>query len=246
MTILVTRPSPNGEQLVEQLRRLGHSAWHFPLVEFVPGKGLPNLAEQLASLVPGDIVISVSYQSVSYAGPQLIALKQAWPSTLNYYAIGRRSALHLHHYCQQSVEYPREQALSERLLELTALQQVADRHVLILRGNGGRELLADTLIQRGATVSYCETYARLPINWDGAEQAVHWRRRGIGSIVVTSQEMLQRLFDLFPPNDRREWLLNCRLIVVSERVATFANQLGWHNVVIAKGADNDTLLQALH
>lgn len=41
MSILVTRPSPAGEELVSRLRTLGQVAWHFPLIEFSPGQQLP-------------------------------------------------------------------------------------------------------------------------------------------------------------------------------------------------------------
>ena len=50
MSILVTRPSPAGEELVSRLRTLGQVAWHFPLIEFSPGQQLPQLADQLAAL----------------------------------------------------------------------------------------------------------------------------------------------------------------------------------------------------
>lgn len=42
MSILVTRPSPAGEELVSRLRTLGQVAWHFPLIEFSPGRQLPQ------------------------------------------------------------------------------------------------------------------------------------------------------------------------------------------------------------
>ena len=51
MSILVTRPSPAGEELVSRLRTLGQVAWHFPLIEFSPGRQLPQLADQLAGAV---------------------------------------------------------------------------------------------------------------------------------------------------------------------------------------------------
>ena len=55
MSILVTRPSPAGEELVSRLRTLGQVAWHFPLIEFSPGRQLPQLADQLAALGESDL-----------------------------------------------------------------------------------------------------------------------------------------------------------------------------------------------
>ncbi|MFY3767956.1 hypothetical protein ACOS82_26495, partial [Escherichia coli] len=54
MSILVTRPSPAGEQLVSRLRTLGQVAWSFPLIEFSPGRELPELADQMRLLQEGD------------------------------------------------------------------------------------------------------------------------------------------------------------------------------------------------
>ena len=58
MSILVTRPSPAGEELVSRLRTLGQVAWHFPLIEFSPGQQLPQLADQLAALGESDLLFA--------------------------------------------------------------------------------------------------------------------------------------------------------------------------------------------
>lgn len=44
MSILVTRPLPQGEELVSRLRALGRVAWSFPLIEFTPGRQLLSWA----------------------------------------------------------------------------------------------------------------------------------------------------------------------------------------------------------
>ena len=49
MSILVTRPLPQGEELVSRLRALGRVAWSFPLIEFTPGRELAALPRQLAA-----------------------------------------------------------------------------------------------------------------------------------------------------------------------------------------------------
>lgn len=245
MTILVTRPSPAAEELVERLQRAGRVAWSMPLIEFTPGRDLAQLPQQLAALQPDDLVIIVSQHAIHYAAAHLHQAGFTWPAAVNYYAIGRRSALALHAASGHAADYPRDREISETLLQFRALHRLTGRRVLILRGNGGRELLAETLTQRGAAVTLSECYQRCAKHYDGARQGRRWRNRGVDTLVVTSGEMLQQLYMLFPAVDREEWLLHCRLIVVSERLATLARELGWQSITVADGADNDALMRAL-
>lgn len=71
MTILVTRPSPAGEQLVTRLRALGRVAYHAPLIDFSPGRDLPKLPELLQDMQAGDLVFALSQNAVRYANPLL-------------------------------------------------------------------------------------------------------------------------------------------------------------------------------
>jgi len=245
MTILVTRPAPAAEELVSRLRTAGRVAWSMPLIEFTPGTELDALPARLAALNEGDLVFILSQHAIHYAQPALSRAGAAWPPRLNYYAIGRTTALALHTVSGLNVVWPLERETSEVLIQLPALQQVAGKRALILRGNGGRELLAETLQQRGADVQFVECYQRCAKIYQGAVEGRRWRDRQIDTIVVTSGEMLQQLYSLFPEIDREEWLLHCRLIVVSERLATLAAELGWRDIRVAEGADNDALLRAL-
>ena len=247
MTILVTRPSPSGEQLVARLRTLGRVAYHSPLIEFAPGNDLPQLPAMLATLAPKDLVFVLSQHAVKYADRALHEQGQHWPDFVSYYAIGRTTGLLMHRANSLPIIYPQDGETSETLLTLSALQTsaISGQNALILRGNGGRELLADTLRERGVNVSYCECYRRSPLYYDGSEQSSSWQRAGINTLVVTSGEMLQQLYTLVPDYYRTTWLLGCTLVVVSERLATLARQLGWQSIRVAENADNDALIRAL-
>lgn len=245
MNILVTRPSPSGDELVTRLCALGHTAWSFPLIEFSPGRELAQLPQQLAALSPGDLVFVLSQHVMQYAQPCMQQAGLTWPAALDYYAIGRSTALALHRASGRNVIWPPERETSEMLLQLSTLRRLKGKKALILRGNGGRELLGTTLAQRGADVRFLECYQRCEKFYHGPSEGKRWRDRGIDTLVVTSGEMLQQLHRLFPAIDREEWLLGCRLLVVSERLATLALELGWKNIKVADGADNDALLRAL-
>ena len=227
MSILVTRPSPAGEELVSRLRTLGQVAWSFPLIEFSPGRELATLASRLSALT------------------ELQQQEKSWPSLPRYFAIGRTTALALHTVSGFNIHYPLDREISEVLLQLPELQNIAGKRALILRGNGGRELIGETLTARGADVDFCECYQRSAKYYDGAEEARRWQSRGVTTVVVTSGEMLQQLWTLIPQWYREHWLLRCRLLVVSERLAHLARELGWQDIKVADNADNDALLRAL-
>ncbi|KNC92677.1 uroporphyrinogen-III synthase [Trabulsiella odontotermitis] len=245
MSILVTRPSPQGEELVSRLRTLGRVAWSFPLIEFTPGRELPSLRGLLNNLTDNDLLFVLSQHAVTFADAQLRQQQAHWPKAPHYFAIGRTTALALHQVSGKAIRYPQDREISEVLLQLPELQNVAGKKALILRGNGGRELLGETLRSRGAEVTFCECYQRTAKHYDGAEEAMRWQSRGVTTLVITSGEMLQQLWSLTPPWYRENWLLRCRLLVVSERLAHLARELGWQEIQIADSADNDALLRAL-
>lgn len=245
MSILVTRPSPAGETLVKCLTALGQVAWHAPLIDFLPGNDLAILPAKLRALNKGDSVFITSQQAIRYAQPRLQQAQMTWPEQLQYFAIGKNTASQLHVASGQHVAYPPPPETSESLLQLPQLQNMLGKQILILRGNGGRGLIAETLTQRGAQVVLCECYQRHIIEYNGAQQSAHWQKLSISTLVISSGEMLQQLYKLIPPSDREAWLLQCRLIVVSERLAGLARTLGWYNIKVSESADNDALLRAL-
>lgn len=106
MTILVTRPSPAGEQLVSRLRALGRVAYHAPLIDFSPGHDLPKLPALLQEMQAGDLVFALSQNAVRYANPLLKRNNLSWPTQLSYYAIGRGTALALHTASRLHVTFP--------------------------------------------------------------------------------------------------------------------------------------------
>ncbi|MCS3434404.1 uroporphyrinogen-III synthase [Klebsiella sp. BIGb0407] len=245
MTILVTRPSPAGEELVGRLLTLGKMAYSFPLIEFSPGRQLAQLPSQLAALPAESLVFVLSQNVIHFAGPLLRQSGIDWPKEHTWFAIGRTTALTLHAASHLTIHYPQDRETSEVLLQLPELQHIQGKQALILRGNGGRELLGETLQERGAKVTFCECYQRNEVNYNSLEEAWRWYERQISIIVVTSGEMLQQLYTLIPVWYRENWLLQCQLLVVSERLASLARHLGWHNILVADNADNDALLRAL-
>ncbi|HGJ5892557.1 MAG TPA: uroporphyrinogen-III synthase [Arsenophonus apicola] len=244
MSILVTRPNPSGETLVRLIKSVGKMAFHAPLIEIMPGNELNLLPSKLASLTNGDRVFFLSPNAVWHANSALHLTGRKWPDTLSYYGIGDSTALAFHQLTNLPIHSSHKGETSETLLELPGLQSLLGKKSLLLRGNGGRELLAATLKSRGSHIDYCECYQRQPIKYDRQTFQLQWQQANISTIIVTSGEMLHLLFNLIM-DDVKPWLLSRHLIVVSERLASTAYQFGWQSVKVAKSANNDALIQAL-
>lgn len=244
MSILVTRPNPSGEKLVQRIRSLGKMAFHAPLIEIIPGNELALLPTKLAQLTNGDRVFFLSPNAVWHANSALDLTGRKWPDTLSYYGIGHSTASAFYQLTNLPIQLSQAGETSETLLKLPGLQSLLGKKSLLLRGNGGRELLASTLKKRGSYIDYCECYQRQPIKYDQQTFQLHWQQANIRTIIVTSDEMLHLLFNLIT-DDVKPWLLSRHLIIVSERLASTAYQLGWRSVKVAKSANNDALIQAL-
>jgi len=239
-TCLITRPTPEGELLCEQLTQRGVQAIHQPLIEIQAGKQYSELVERIQQ---AQIIIAISQHAVYWANHALAQAAQSWPLTARYLAIGQKTAHKLSKASQQKVHYP-DVSDSEHLLAMDELANVGEQAILILRGNGGRELLHQTLSMRNAEVQYCEAYQRVAVNFDGNQAAKRWQQLGVDTLVITSGEQLIQFERNLPP-EHLAWLHQLRLVVPSQRIVDLAQQMGFKHRINAHGAANPDLLRAL-
>ena len=115
--------------------------------------------------------------------------------------------------------------------------------MLILRGNGGRELLADTLRQRGAEVDYAEVYQRLIPKRNAANLVAGWEK-WVDVVTVTSGEILDNLIEMLG-EDGLAKLQRTQLVVVSDRIAEQARQRGLRKLHLAADATDQGLMKTL-
>lgn len=247
MNILITRPSPDGEQLVHKLLSMGKLAYHLPLIYFSVGKDLLFLEQQMNVLSAGDFLFIVSRNAILYAHKQLLSVGKSWPNELLYYSIGHSTSALMYNLSGILVKYPTDHETSEGLLNLPELIGINEnmRCALVLKGNNGRVILENTLRERGVYVTCCECYSRHFFKYDGVVQCRRMLSLNIKTVVVTSEIILIQLYYLIPEYYRIFWLIQCQLIVVSVRLAIRARQLGWKNIIVTCSAKNKILIQFL-
>ncbi len=240
MTVLVMRPEAQGIDLCQQLKQLGIPTLHHPLIHIEAGAQLSLL---LPDIHQCDTIIAVSQHAVTLSDQFLKNQQSFWSKSVRYLAVGQKTAQLLSKVTGQSVNYPHISD-SEHLLELEELQSVSGQKVIILRGNGGRELIYEQLTQRGAQVEYKEVYQRTDLPFDTNNCVFQWQQALVDTLVVTSSHQLAFFLSQLD-HPALVWACQLSLIVPSNRIAIDAQQMGFQNIIVANSAANQDLVAAL-
>ena len=235
LEVLVTRPAGQAAGLCHAIEAARGRPIPLPLMEITAAAG-PATRQRLDSATAYDWLIFVSANAVEHALPHLPPSRD-----FRVAAVGRSTARALDDAGMTDILVPSASADSEGLLAEPALAEVAGQRILIVRGSGGRPLLADTLQSRGARVDYAEVYRReLPADTRNRLHALI--QRPPGAVTITSGEMLENLIELSAPADS---LRDIPLVVVSARVAEMAHRAGFRQIIQASGAGDDAIVAAL-
>ena len=232
-TVLVTRPAPQAAALAQAIEAAGGEAFVFPAlaIEAVPHDALQA---PLARLREADLAIFISPSAAQFGVAAIQAGGGLAPAT-EIFAVGPGTARALQAQGIRAVITPDGQD-SEALLALRQLADVAGKRVVIVRGVGGRTLLADTLAARGAQVGFLECYRRVLPRADAAPLLARWQAGGIDAVTVTSAETLHNLAELLGTAGA-PLLLRTPLFAPHEKIAAAARRFGVAHVIATAGGD---------
>ncbi|MFJ3482499.1 uroporphyrinogen-III synthase [Pseudomonas sp. NPDC090202] len=244
--LLLTRPAEESQALAQTLADQGVFSASLPLLEIEP---LPVSEENrsiIYNLATYCAVIAVS-KPAARLGLELV--DEIWPQppmqVQTWFAVGAATAQILDDYGLR-VHYPEQGDDSEALLDLPELQRALsgfDPKVLILRGEEGRELLAERLRERGATVDYLPLYRRHLPQYPAFALPQRVAAERLNGLVVSSGQGFEHLREL--AGDAWPTLAQLPLFVPSPRVAQLARNAGALAVVDCRGASASALLAAL-
>jgi uroporphyrinogen-III synthase len=223
--IVVTRPASLARGLADLISSAGGTPYLFPAIEIEP------LA---VTLPPGHLDMAV------FISPT--AVRQGLKHFNNDGMVAALSAGTRRELERNGVKnvIAAEGGDSEALLALPQLRDVKGLRVAIFRGEGGREVLAQGLRDRGAAVEYVECYRRVRPRSDPAPLLAAWRRGALHAITVSSAEGLRNLFAMLEGGP----LAALPLFVPHERVAAEARRLGAREALLA-GPGDDEMAAAL-
>ena len=237
--IAITRPIDQAKKLSALITEAGGTPISFPLIEITPLKDYSQFEAVINQIETYDWAIFISSNAVQNGMPRLV--KAGIPKNLNFAAIGPVTASELESFGVKDVLIPNDRFDSESLLALDEMHAMQDKKVMIFRGVGGRDVLAETLKARGAQVTFAECYQRINPQTNCALLAQFYREKELHGIVVTSSEAMRHLLDLAGNAD---WLNNVTFFVNHARIAELPKQLGL-KVVVANAAGDESMLSKL-
>jgi len=244
LTVVNTRPKLQAESLSDLIRRAGGTLVDFPVLEIAALEDPHVIDEKIKKVHEVDIAIFISVNAVDAAMAISKSFKQ-WPENVMIASVGQATALKLDYYGLTVSIKASDPFNSEALLLLPELQNLTGKKIIIFRGEGGREFLADTLRSRGASVEYIECYRRLIPASDPTKLYQCWDESRKVLIIVTSNEGLRNLHTMINSEHQQD-LLSSMLVVVSERAVGLASELGFkHKPILSSTVSNKSILEAI-
>ena len=239
--VLVTRPEPAAGRLADAFAGEGAEVFRVPALAIAPVEdtnSVEHLRERLADV---STVVFTSVNAVEgFFDLMPDAAHDRWPEEV--LAVGRATARTLRLHAVAGVHTPSGRSDSEGLLACPQLaaRRVAGRLVALVKGEGGRELLARELSSRGAEVLEANVYRRrAPERLAEMLDAV---RESIDVVTATSAETLENLLDAAPWT--ASWLARRTVVTVSERVAGVGRARNLSRIAVACGVDAASIVEA--
>jgi len=241
-TVWITRPDGQAHNLQVALESQGVKVHLLPMLAITPLAINESIKTKILNLDHFDLLFFISTNAANL-GMELI--QQYWPQLplqLKIFAVGPSTAAVIESYGLE-VEYPVVRMSSEALMALDSLQQIENSKALIVRGVGGRELIASELKLRGASVEYLELYSRECPDYAGGDLAAILAQAPPDAVVVSSAEALVNLEGLLEKDGIS--LSSIPLFVSSNRIAQLATESGFANTITMSGADDKAIISSL-
>jgi uroporphyrinogen-III synthase len=240
--ILVTRPQQQAHNLISLIEQHGGQAIAFPTLEIISITHQQPIKEKLENLKSYQWLIFTSANAVNFAlqanGGKIETFK-----SVKIAAVGQATATALQQSGLSVDLVPRRGFNSEALLVELEEQLLPNSSVLIVRGVGGRETLAEGLRKQKIKVDYLEVYQRVIPKLDCSSIIYLIQQQQIAVITVSSAEALYNLLGLLDPV--RVLLLQIPLVVISQRIQKLAQTCGFNRIAVAANPADAAIFETI-
>ncbi|NNJ90330.1 MAG: uroporphyrinogen-III synthase [Gammaproteobacteria bacterium] len=237
--ILILRPVQQARTTIDAVTAQGWRAVPFPTIEITPAENIDSAKIQ-EIINDADWLVFISQNAVL----QFLELTGAdFMQNQKIAAVGRATAQLLEDKGLNVIALPKQNFSTEGLLKSANFADISGQRIVIVRGNGGREKLADTLRERGAKVAYLEVYERRLADSLPQQLLPLWPDN-INVIIATSNQLLDNLIALCK-DILGDQLFQKPVVVMSERMRSHAREIGFQKIWLADRSSNDEIIKTI-
>lgn len=232
MAFLIARPTLKAQASQAALQSQGWQADIVPVID-IEIKHDPLLVEQLNQQQPECVIVTSTY-AADWLCMQALTINL---SSINVVCIGQSTANHLVQKNSLERVFTAQPENSEGALNLAVLQNVEGKSIALIKGEGGRQLLPQTLIKLGASLHTYDVYKR--VKNKHLHDMKTFTPSQIQCIIVSSVEIAQAVLQEFD----KKWLVNLVWMVASERIKDYAISQGITQITVSEGANNKAIIK---
>lgn len=244
--VVIMRPSHQAQGLIGVLQDYQAQVCLLPLMEIEPILATQQKIDEWLSIVKECTFLVVTSANAIYCAPLEIILALKNHPQLSIVTMGKATSQALKEKELTPFFTAPPGSTSESLLQAFFFAQnlIAGKSVLILAGEGGRTILAESLQARGAKIHWLKSYQQCQTEIDMMPLLSAWQKQKQFAVVVTSSRSLEKLLAL-SPYQYHSWLKSCPVIVVSARIAEQAKMAGFQRVFTAASPHSEDIVDAL-
>lgn len=240
--VLLTRQHQYLGNTATILQRLEYHAEHIPTLKIEP-YDVDELSAHFNRLADFTDLVFVSRNAVEIAMPVIESLGGV-PDNVQVMSVGSETARQLFRYGVDAM-FPEHGSGAEALLNVSQLEDLAGRNIMIVRGTLGLDWPAEKMRQRGAKVLEVNCYRQaVPAEMAKQLTTVLGKNNDIKGVLVHSSQSMKHLVDLAGEGSAK--LLSATLVAGSQNIAMVAKERGWSGEIrVAESPSNKHMIIAL-
>ncbi|MGZ8190423.1 MAG: uroporphyrinogen-III synthase [Methylococcaceae bacterium] len=217
----------------------------FPTLDIVAADNGVEIEKALANINKFHWLVFISANAVTMLNYYLDGGKMPELKSVHFAAIGQATAQALVKVGLPVDLVPEQGYNSEALLAMPQLHHINGQNFLIVRGNGGREELATTLLGRGAKVAYLDVYKRIIPSIDHSPVIDLLKQNKLDVITITSGDALKNLLIMLG-KEHHNLLFSIPLVVISNRIRQIAADMGFKRLAVTNNPSDAAILETVN
>jgi len=240
--VLVTRPKHQAEKLCNSIEKQGWNCVRFPTLE-IEAIDTAIIKQQLNAINQYDWLIFISANAVNFAVMANDGKIDKF-TNMSIAVVGKATGKAIKKAGLTVTLTPKTHFNSEGLLETEQMNHAEGKSFLIIRGKGGREILANSLLERGGKVDYLEVYRRNRPVSNNSRITDLIQNKSLDAISITSGDALNNFLHMIDKRYHGRIFL-VPLIVISSRIKKMAETIGFKRIIVSEKPEDMAIIEAI-